>query len=242
MSIKVFNHEDAKGVFKPKSKSQAILIEEIERGVINDSLLKEANMDLSGPIYKIYTVASMFLRACTLMLDARNELDVGGFMLMERDARNSTEAEKTGNLVANIKPGYILKSIAARENVELGLLDIHLPGMDGIISIPVKKDFTDEDRAIMLKLQTLAAKLLSGYKYGLVPEQWTIYVMSFLFLKHATMVAMRHAVNDEMCLINCADIIEITVTYDKDKDSFKVKCKPSKEAKLEVKSDGVTEI
>ena len=101
---------------------------------------------------------------------------------------------------------------------------------------------TDEDRAIMLKLQTLAAKLLSGYKYGLVPEQWTIYVMSFLFLKHATMVAMRHAVNDEMCLINCADIIEITVTYDKDKDSFKVKCKPSKEAKLEVKSDGVTEI
>lgn len=241
MSIKVFGKEDSKGVFIPNAKSQAILIEEIENGVINDPILKEANMDLSGPLYKIYTVTSMFLRACTLVLDARNELDVGGFMLMVRDARNSTEAEKTGNLVAKIKPGYILKSIAARENVELGLLDVHLPGMDGIVSIPVKKDFTDDDRAMMLKLQTLAAKLLSGYKYGLVPEQWTIYVMSFLFLKHATIVAMRHAVNDEMCLINIADIIEITVTYDKEKDSFTVKCKPSKEAKLEVKSDGVTE-
>lgn len=241
MALKVFKDEDAKGVFIPKSKSQSILIEEIEHGAINDPLLVQANMDLSGPVYKIYTVASMFLRACIVLLDARNELDVGGFMTMERDARESEEAEKTGNLVANIKPGYILKAIAAKENVELGLLDIHLPGMEGFISIPVKHDFTEDDKNIMLKIQTIAAKLLSGYKYGLVPEQWTIYVMAFLFLKHATLIAMMHAVNDEYCMVNIADIIELSVRYDKETDTFKVKCKPSKEAKLEVKSDGVTE-
>lgn len=241
MAIKVFKDNDAKGVFIPKSKSQSILIEEIETGAINDPLLEQANMDLSGPVYKIYTVASMFLRACVILLDARNELDVGGFMLMERDARTSEEAEKTGNLVAKIKPGYILKAIASKENVELGLLDIHLPGMEGIISIPVKHDFTEEDKAMLIKIQSIAAKLLTGYKYGLVPDQWTIYVMAFLFLKHATLVAMRHAVNDEFCMVNIADIVELSVFYDKETDKFKVKCKPSKEAKLDVKSDGVTE-
>lgn len=239
---KVFAEQERKEALTPMSSSQKIIIGDIERSVANDPILKDCGMDLSGEAYKIYTTVSMFLRACMLFLDTNTELEVAGLLEMRQDFRKNEDAEKTGNIVAEIKPGYILKAIADNENVELGILEVNVPGM-GIIKVPVTKDFTEKDRLILTRIQTTTAKLLAGYKYGLNPDDWTIYIISFLAIKHALLVSMKHAmVNDtHRVIVNFADIIEMTTRWDSESNKFKVKCQPGKEAKLSIKSDRVTE-
>ena len=233
--------ESRKEPLQPMSSSQKILVDDMETGVANDALLQECNMDLSGDRYKIYTTTSMFLRASTSYLDAKDEVDLAGMLEMVRTNRVNETAEKTGNLICTIKPGPIVKAIVNKEQMELGLLDINIRGT--VISIPVKKDFNEKDRLIMSTLQTQTAKLLTGYQYSLNPDDWTIYIIAFLSIKHAVLTSMRHAAASDTrrCMFNFADIIEIVVTYHPDKDTFTIKCQPGKEAKLNVKNDAVTE-
>lgn len=239
---KVFAEQERKEALVPMSASQKIIIQDMERSVVNDSILKECGMDLSGDPYKIYTVVAMFLRACIIHLDTNGELDLCGLIEMRRDFDEVTESEKTGNLVAEIKPGYILKAIAENQNVELGILEVNVPSM-GIIKVPVEKDFTEKQRLILEKIQSGTAKLLAGYKYGLNPDDWTIYIISFLAIKHALIVSMKHAMQSDShkATVNFADLIEMTTTWNSSKNTFKVKCQPGKEAKLGIKSDRATE-
>lgn len=237
---KVFQQE-RKREWLPDGNVQKALVREVETGVINDPILKACNLDLSGEPFKLYTITSMFIRACTVYLDTKEFLDIGGLITMERDVRVNDDAEKSGNIVAKIKPGEILKSIVNRTQVELGILDIAM-GSE-IIRVPVRKDFNEQDRITLGFIQTQTAKLLNGYKYGINPEDWTIYIIAFLFIKHAVLVAMRNATGNtaHRCKINFADTIDITVSCDPKKDTFKIKCDPSKESKLNVKSDSYTE-
>ena len=236
---KVFAEQERKEALTPMSSSQKTLIGDIERSVANDPILKDCGMDLSGDPYKIYTTVAMFLRACMIYLDTDAELIVAGMLEMRRDVRRNEDAEKVGNIVAEIKPGYILKAIANNENVELGILEVNVPGT-GIIKVPVTKDFDEKERLTLTSIQTATAKLLTGYKYGLNPDDWTIYIIAFLAIKHALLVSMKHAmVNDtHRVIVNFADIIEMTTRWDSSSNSFKVKCQPGK---VSIKSDRVTE-
>lgn len=239
---KIFAEQERKEALVPMSSSQKIIIMDMERSVINDAVLRDCGMDLSGDPYKIYTVVAMFLRACIVYLDTNGELDLAGLIDMKRDCRTNDEAEKTGNYVAEIRPGYILKAIAENQNVELGILEVNVPGM-GIIKVPVEKDFGEKQRIILERIQSTTAKYLAGYKYGLNPDDWTIYIISFLAIKHALIVSMKHAMQSDShkASVNFADLIEMTTTWNDQKNTFKVKCQPGKEAKLGVKSDRATE-
>lgn len=238
--IKVFRQE-AKSPLVPKPDSQVSIISAIEKGVINDPLLKTCNLDLSGKMWMLYTVTIMFLRASTVYLDNKDFVDLGGMMTMESSSRTNDMAEKTGNLVAKIKVGEILKAIINKSQIELGIIDVKTPS--GIMSFPVKKDFCEEDRIILGFIQTQAAKLLNDYKFGLNPEDWSIYTIAFLFLKHTVLTGMRYAACSEegTCMINIGDVIEVVVSVNAKKDKFALKISPCKEAKLNVKSDSRTE-
>ena len=239
--IRKLTKNKGKQNLRPKKGVQEALIREIERGVINDPILKHCKLDLSGEPFKLYTITVMFLYACTVYLDTHDYLDVGGLLILEPDSRTNVTAEKTGNRVGTVVPGEIVNAIVSRTPINLGMLDIALGGT--IIHVPVVKDFTEEDRITLGFIQTQTAKLLSGYQYGINPEDWNIYIVTLLFIQHAALVAMRNAAGHKSheCEIEILDVMTIKVEYNPKKDKFTFLCDPSKDSKLNVKSDSTTE-
>ena len=240
-NVRKLDKQGGKKNLRPKKGIQEALIREIERGVINDPILKHCGLDLSGEPYMLYTITVMYLYMCTVYLDTHDYLDVGGLLILEPDSRTNDTAEKTGNRVGTISPGEIVNAIVNRTPINLGMLDIALGG--NIIHVPVVKNFNEEDRITLGFIQTQTAKLLTGYKFGVNPEDWSIYIVALLFIQHATLVAMRNAAGNSThsCEIELLDVMTIKVEYKPKKDTFTFTCDPSKDSKLNVKSDSKTE-
>lgn len=230
---------------KPVSRLQREIIDKIEDGVINDPMLEQYdNIDLSGERYRIYTITSFFLRATAGALGTDPEINVAGLLTFERSVRENEEAEKTGNLVGAISPGVILKGIMKGEiSSTFTSMEIKAPSIGKIVRIPVYDGFTDEDKTLLIKIQTMTAKYLTAYKLGISPEDWLIYLISLLMLKHSVLVGMQISKEtNSPAVVNIGDTIEIKVSYKKKSGDFDIDIKPGKECKLEIKSDAVTEV
>ena len=214
----------------------------IQHRLSQEPILKTYGIRLASKCNRTYTVVANYLCNCCKELSRRAvsqgthaELDIMGIIRMSRSGR-FRGSEKIGNL----DPVFYTGERAMR------LINGDKPFFDeGDTLIPLdengKPDITSDEYRTALAIQAVTAKDLIGYNINMNPADFSIFILSALYLKCAIEEVKERALNSKSgkCTYVLYTVMSIVVTSSR--NGLTLSFFPGEDAKKLIKSDAHTE-
>lgn len=214
----------------------------IQRRLSQEPILKSYGMRLATKCNKTYTVVAQYLLNCCKEVSRRAitngieaELDIMGMITMSRSAKFGG-SEKRGNL----DPVFYTGERALR------LIDGDKPFFEeGEQFLPLdedgKPDVTSLEYQTALAIQTLTAKELVPYEIYMKASDFSIYILTGMYLKCMIEEVLERAVNSKSGKSTFVLYTVLSVEIASTRDGITIAFYPGEDAKKIIKSDANTE-
>lgn len=214
----------------------------IQRRLAQEPILKTYGMRLATKCYYTYTVVAQYLLNCCKEVSRRAitngieaELDIMGIITMSRSAKFGG-SEKRGNL----DPVFYAGERAMR------IINGDKPFFDeGEQLLPLdengKPDITSPEYQTALAIQTLTAKELVPYEIYMNASDFSIYVLTAMYLKCMIEEVLDRAVNSKSGKCTFVLYTALSVEIASDRNGISIAFLPGEDAKKIIKSDANTE-